>query len=98
MQKRKTDSELVEEYWERFKTETPAENFISGQGTFMVRAKCSMGLIRARKELFDNNYDPDTIVSCFLVIDFDSSLIGIRSVDKGFSAMVRLKMAELVNV
>ena len=49
-----------------------------------------MGLIRARKELFDNNYDPSTIVSCFLLIDFDAGLIGIRSVDKGFSAMVRL--------
>lgn len=57
-----------------------------------------MGLIRARKELFDNNYDPDTIVSCFLIIDFNKSLIGIRSVDKGFSAMVRFDMNELVRI
>ena len=57
-----------------------------------------MGLIRARKELFDNNYDPDTIVSCFLVIDFDKSLIGIRSVDKGFSAMVRLRTDDLIKI
>ena len=40
-----------------------------------------MGLIKARKELFDNNYDPETVVKCFLLINFDESLIGIRSVD-----------------
>ena len=57
-----------------------------------------MGLIRARKELFDNNYDPDTIVSCFLVIDFDTNLIGIRSVEKSFSAMVRLRINDLVKI
>ena len=89
---------MIEEYWDRFKTETPVENLISGQGTFQIKPKCSMGLIRARKELFDNNYDPDTIVSCFLVIDFDTSLIGIRSVDKGFSAMVRLRTNDLVRI
>ena len=97
-QKRKSDSEVVEEYWDAFKTETPVENLISGQGTFQIQPKCSMGLIRARKELFDNNYDPDTIVSCFLVIDFDTSLIGIRSVDKSFSAMVRLRTNDLVRI
>lgn len=96
--KQLSDSELIEEYWERFKTETPPENFITGNGTFQIQPKCSMGLIRARKELFDNNYDPGTIVSCFLVIDFDSSLIGIRSVDTGFSAMICLKTTDLIEI
>lgn len=57
-----------------------------------------MGLIRARKELFDDKYDPDTIVSCFLVIDFDTGLVGIRSVDKSFSAMVRLDSKDLIRI
>ena len=57
-----------------------------------------MGLVSARKELFDNNYDPDTIVSCFLVIDFDTNLIGVRSVAESFSAMVCLKINDLVEV
>ena len=35
-QKRKSDSEMIEEYWDRFKTETPVENLISGQGTFQI--------------------------------------------------------------
>ena len=57
-----------------------------------------MGLIRARKELFDNNYDPETIVRCFLLIDFNSSLIGIRSADSSFSAMVSFKTDDLIKI
>ena len=57
-----------------------------------------MGLICAKKELFDNNYDPDTIVKCFLVVDFDLSLIGIRSVDSGFSAMITFDANDLIRV
>jgi len=57
-----------------------------------------MGIIRARKETFDNNYDPDTIIKCFLLIDFESNLIGIRSVDAGFSALVGIKATELVRI
>ena len=44
-QKRKSESELIEEYWAKFKKETAVENLISGQGTFLVQSKCSMGLI-----------------------------------------------------
>ena len=97
-QKRKSDSDLIEEYWAKFKKETAVENLISGQGTFLIQSKCSMGLIQARKELFDNNYDPNTVVNCFLVIDFDTSLIGIRSVESSFSAMVRLESQDLVRI
>lgn len=57
-----------------------------------------MGLIRARKELFDNNYDPETIVKCFLLIDFDNNLVGIRSVDSSFSAMVKINGTDLVRL
>ena len=57
-----------------------------------------MGLIRARKELFDNNYDPDTIVKCFLLIDFDQNLIGIRSVDSAFSAIIRISGTDIVRL
>ena len=44
-QKRKSDSDLIEEYWAKFKKETAVENLISGQGTFLIQSKCSMGLI-----------------------------------------------------
>ena len=37
-------------------------------------------------------------MNCFLVIDFDTSLIGIRSVDSSFSAMVRLESQDLVRI
>ena len=57
-----------------------------------------MGLIRARKELFDNNYDPDTIVSCFFVIDYDQKFIGIHSVNKSFSAVERFDLNEIVSI
>ena len=57
-----------------------------------------MGLIKARKELFDNNYDPETVVKCFLLINFDDNLIGIRSVDSQFSAMVKLKTTDLAQL
>ena len=57
-----------------------------------------MGLIRARKEVFDNNYDPDTIIKCFLLIDFESQLVGIRSVDASFSALVKIKTSDMVRI
>ena len=37
-------------------------------------------------------------MNCFLVIDFDTSLIGIHSVDSSFSAMVRLESQDLVRI
>ena len=77
----KSPYDLVESRWEEFKTQTPVENLISGQGTFKVMSNFSEGLICAKKELFNNNYDPEKVVKCFLLIDFQRSLIGIRSID-----------------
>ena len=58
----------------------------------------SEGLICAKKELFNNNYDPEKVVKCFLLIDFQRSLIGIRSIDTQFSALVTIKAEDLIRV
>ena len=50
-----------------------------------------MGIIRARKEIFEDNYDPDTIVKCFIIIDQNGGMVGVRSIDSSFSAMLTLK-------
>lgn len=57
-----------------------------------------MGLIRAKKKLFDTNYDPQSVVKCFLVVDFESCIIGIRSVDSSFSAIKTIEATELIKV
>ena len=37
-------------------------------------------------------------MKCFLLIDFDHNLIGIRSVDSAFSAIVHIRGDDLVRV
>lgn len=57
-----------------------------------------MGLIRAKKELFDTNYDPESVVKCFLVIDSECFVIGIRSVDATFSAVKTFEASDLIRL
>ena len=58
----------------------------------------SVGLICAKKELFNSNYEPDKVVKCFLLIDFQRKMIGIRSVDTQFSAIICIEASDLIRV